>query len=76
MKAKKVNSERGANLVEFSLLIALVAVMGVASLDQVGKGASAKLEYLGHHIGGQGSGEIYADTEAAGCTAGAGGSCN
>jgi pilus assembly protein Flp/PilA len=45
-----VRSDRGASLVEYSLLVALIAVVCIASVTLLGKNASTKLSTVSSAI--------------------------
>ncbi len=47
-------SERGASLVEYALLLALIAVVAIAGLTLLGGNANEKLSDVGGSIGGGG----------------------
>jgi pilus assembly protein Flp/PilA len=42
-----IKSERGASLVEYALLVALIAVVCIAAVTALGKSASSKFETVG-----------------------------
>ena len=44
-------SERGASLVEYALLVALIAVVCIAAVTTLGKSASTKFSTIGRSIG-------------------------
>ena len=46
----KVKSERGASLVEYALLVALIAVVCIAAVTTLGKNASSKFSAVGSSI--------------------------
>jgi pilus assembly protein Flp/PilA len=46
-----VKSERGASLVEYALLVALIAVVCIAAVTALGKSASSKFDQVGSSIG-------------------------
>jgi pilus assembly protein Flp/PilA len=46
----KVDSERGASLVEYALLVALIAVVCIIAITFLGESASGKLETVGDSI--------------------------
>jgi pilus assembly protein Flp/PilA len=48
-------SERGAALVEYALLIALIAVVCIAAIGFLGKSAKSKFSDVGHSIAAAGS---------------------
>jgi len=45
-----INSERGASLVEYALLVALIAVVCIAAVTTLGKSASSKFSTVGASI--------------------------
>jgi pilus assembly protein Flp/PilA len=47
-----IKSERGASLVEYALLVALIAVVCIAAVTTLGKNASSKFSSVGNSIGG------------------------
>ena len=47
-----VKSERGASLVEYALLVALIAVVCIAAVTTLGKEAADKFSDVGNSIGG------------------------
>ena len=78
MKIQNSSSEKGASLVEYSLLIALIAIMGVASIGQVGTSSQVKFDYLSTAIATSGDGMnsvTYYNPYHPGCTPGAGKTC-
>ena len=46
------NDEKGASLVEYALLVALIAVVCIAAITLVGNSASTKFSQVGGSIGG------------------------
>lgn len=50
-----VKEERGASLVEYALLVALIAVVCIAAVSLLGSSASTKFSTLGSAISGAGS---------------------
>ncbi len=50
-----LKSERGAALVEYALLLALIAVVCIVALTTLGKQASSKFTTVGNSITGAGS---------------------
>ncbi|MEA3075330.1 MAG: pilus assembly protein Flp/PilA [Actinomycetota bacterium] len=46
------DDERGASLVEYALLVALIAVVCILAITFLGKSTSDKLSHLGSNIGG------------------------
>ena len=51
LRARFSNSERGASLVEYALLVALIAVVCIAAVTILGKSASNKFDSVGSSIG-------------------------
>jgi pilus assembly protein Flp/PilA len=47
----RVTSERGASLVEYALLIALIAVVCIAAVTLLGRNAGTKFSQLGNSLG-------------------------
>jgi pilus assembly protein Flp/PilA len=47
-----IKSERGASLVEYALLVALIAVVCIAAVTTLGEEASSKFDEVGSSIGG------------------------
>ena len=50
LRAKFGNSERGASLVEYALLVALIAVVCIVAVTLLGKNASSKFSAVGSSI--------------------------
>ena len=48
----RFDGERGASLVEYALLVALIAVVCIAAVTTLGKNASSKFSSVGNSIGG------------------------
>lgn len=46
----KVRSERGASLVEYALLVALIAVVCIVAVTFLGKSAKSKFNTVGNSI--------------------------
>jgi len=46
-----IKSDRGASLVEYALLVALIAVVCIAAVTTLGKNASEKFSEVGNSIG-------------------------
>ena len=46
----QVKSERGASLVEYALLVALIAVVCIAAVTVLGTSASAKFDEVGSSL--------------------------
>lgn len=55
MRARFGQTERGASLVEYALLVALIAVVVIAAITLIGNNASDKLSEVGESVGGAGS---------------------
>lgn len=53
--SSKAKTERGASLVEYALLVALIAVVCIAAVTQLGKGASSKFSSVTGAIEGAGN---------------------
>ena len=51
LRARFADSERGASLVEYALLVALIAVVCIAAVTLLGKNASNKFSSVGNSIG-------------------------
>ncbi len=51
LRARFADSERGASLVEYALLVALIAVVCIAAVTILGKNASNKFSSVGTSIG-------------------------
>ncbi|MGE0881429.1 MAG: Flp family type IVb pilin [Acidimicrobiia bacterium] len=47
----RFNSDKGASLVEYALLLALIAVMCIAAISLIGGNAKSKLNSVGSSIG-------------------------
>jgi pilus assembly protein Flp/PilA len=52
MRARFANTERGASLVEYALLVALIAVVCVVAVQVLGEKASSSFSSTGSGIGG------------------------
>jgi pilus assembly protein Flp/PilA len=52
LRARFGDTERGASLVEYALLVALIAVVCIAAVTLLGKKASTKLSKAGSAIAG------------------------
>jgi pilus assembly protein Flp/PilA len=50
-RARFGQSERGASLVEYALLVALIAVVCIVAITLLGKNASTKFSTVGSQIG-------------------------
>ena len=51
LRAKFGNTERGASLVEYALLVALIAVICIVAIAFLGKSASRKFSTVGSSVG-------------------------
>jgi Flp pilus assembly pilin Flp len=54
VSGKNTNPERGASLVEYALLVALLCVVAVGGVRAVGAGVQHNLSYTGEQIGAGG----------------------
>ena len=52
LRARFARDERGAALVEYALLLALIAVVCIVALQALGTGASKKFDSVNSQIGG------------------------
>ena len=52
LRARFSNDERGASLVEYALLVALIAVVCIVAVTTLGSNASAKFSQVGSAVGG------------------------
>lgn len=52
MRARFGQTERGASLVEYALLVALIAVVCIAAVTLLGNNASDKFNSVGSAVGG------------------------
>jgi pilus assembly protein Flp/PilA len=50
LRARFSDSERGASLVEYALLVALIAVICIVAIGVLGKNASSKFNDVGNSI--------------------------
>jgi len=50
LRARFGDGERGASLVEYALLVALIAVVCIAAVTFLGKGDSAKFSQVGSSL--------------------------
>jgi len=50
LRARFSDSERGASLVEYALLVALIAVVCIAAVTFLGKAASSKFSSVGSAV--------------------------
>lgn len=48
----RCKSDRGASLVEYALLVALIAVVCIAAVTILGRNASSKFSAVGSAVGG------------------------
>lgn len=46
-----ISSERGASLVEYALLVALIAVVCIGAITYLGRSADTKLSTVGSQLG-------------------------
>ena len=51
LRARFGDSDRGASLVEYALLVALIAVVCIAAVTILGKNASSKFSSVGVSVG-------------------------
>ena len=51
LRARFGDDERGASLVEYALLVALIAVVCIAAVTLLGRNASSKFSKVGSSIG-------------------------
>ena len=51
LRARFGDTQRGASLVEYALLVALIAVVCIAAVTLLGKNASGKFDAVGASIG-------------------------
>ena len=51
LRARFADDERGASLVEYALLVALIAVVCIVAVSFLGKSASSKFGTVGSSIG-------------------------
>ncbi len=49
--SSKARTERGASLVEYALLVALIAVVCIVAVTTLGRNASAKFSQVGSAVG-------------------------
>ena len=52
LRARFGDLDRGASLVEYALLVALIAVVCIAAVTVLGKNASAKFDSVGAAVSG------------------------
>ena len=55
MRARFANSERGASMVEYALLVALIAVVCIAAISILGGNAKSTFSNVGSKIGAAGA---------------------
>lgn len=55
LRARFGDTERGASLVEYALLVALIAVVCILAITFLGEAASSKFETVANSIDGAGS---------------------
>jgi pilus assembly protein Flp/PilA len=51
LRARFGDDERGASLVEYALLVALIAVVCIAAVTLLGRNASSKFDKVGSSVG-------------------------
>ena len=51
LRARGSRSERGASMVEYALLVALIAVVCIGAVQFVGRGASDSFSHVGAEVG-------------------------
>lgn len=54
LQARFTETDRGASLVEYALLVALIAVVCIAAIGLLGKNASSKFNSIATAVGGAG----------------------
>ena len=52
VRARFGDDERGASLVEYALLVALIAVVCIAAVTFLGRNADSKFDSVGSAVGG------------------------
>ena len=52
MRARFADSDRGATMVEYALMVALIAVVCIAAVSLIGTNANNKFSTVGNSIGG------------------------
>ena len=52
LRGRPASDERGASLVEYALLVALIAVVCIIAVTFLGQSASSKFNTIGSSIGG------------------------
>jgi pilus assembly protein Flp/PilA len=52
LRARVVDEERGASLVEYALLVALIAVVCILAISFLGSSASSKFSTVGSAVSG------------------------
>ena len=50
MRARFADSDRGATMVEYALMVALIAVVCIAAVSLIGNSASSKFSTVGNSI--------------------------
>ena len=56
LQARFADTERGASLVEYALLVALIAVVCILAIRALGENASSKFDSIATAVGGAGGG--------------------
>ncbi len=56
LQARFTDDERGASLVEYALLVALIAVVCIVAIGTLGGNANDQFEDVGTQLGGAGGG--------------------
>jgi pilus assembly protein Flp/PilA len=51
MRARFADSDRGATMVEYALMVALIAVVCIAAVSLIGNNSSDKFDTVGQSIG-------------------------
>ncbi len=51
-RARFADSDRGATMVEYALMVALIAVVCIAAVSLIGTNANTKFSTVGNSIGG------------------------
>ena len=51
MRARFADSDRGATMVEYALMVALIAVVCIAAVSLIGSNANSKFSTVGNSIG-------------------------
>jgi pilus assembly protein Flp/PilA len=55
LQARFTETDRGASLVEYALLVALIAVVCIAAISLLGENASSQFNSIADEIGGVGN---------------------